>query len=154
MATELKPGVGRALFARVAAEGKARAPRALTALALAIERQAKINATGGTHRRGTPTPAVPGTGPAIISGTGRRAITHTTPVRFHYGWVCKVGMGTGFYPPYGKTPADKYMSILERGETRNGNAYPFLDPAFRFGVRFVAPVVYHQAYGTGWQHLI
>jgi hypothetical protein len=154
MATALKPGVGRALFARVAAEGKARGRLALTPLALAIERQAKINANGGSHKRGTPTPARPGSGPAIISGTGRRAITHTPVVRFPYGWLCRVGMGVGFYPPYGKTPANEYMSYLERAQTRNGTAYPFLEPAFLFGVRFVAPHLYHDAYGKGWTRLI
>lgn len=154
MATELNPGTLRAVFARVEGELIARGRMALEPLALVIERQAKINAANGSHRYGTPSPASPGLGPAIISGTLRRSITHSPITMVGAGWETKVGMGTGFFPPYGsrRTPSSKYAMYLETG-LRNGARYPFLEPAFRFAIRTAAPIIFSRAYGEGWTQL-
>jgi hypothetical protein len=32
--------------------------------------------------------------------------------------------------------------------------FPFLEPAFKFGVTAVAPVLFRQVYGTGWRRLV
>ena len=73
----MKPGAFTAVFEALAWQGETKGPRALTMLAGVIEKQAKINASAGAHRYGTPTPARPGTGPAVISGNLRRSLTHT-----------------------------------------------------------------------------
>lgn len=149
---ELHPGTFTAVFARVAAEGDAKSRIALEPLAVAVERQAKINASSGTHKRGTPTPARPGSGPAIISGTLRRSITHSPVTRIASGWETRVGTAVGFTPPYGKSPASRYGLALETG-LRNGATYPFLSTAFTFAVRIAAPAIYRAAYGTAWARL-
>lgn len=150
---ELKPGDFTAIFARLDEHGRTRGRIALEPIALAIERQAKINASVGAHKRNTPTPASPGTGPAVISGTLRRSITHSPILQTGTGWETKVGTAVGFAPPYGRTPANKYGLYLETG-LRNGATYPFLAPAYQFVIRTVAPVIYTAAYGTGWKHVL
>jgi hypothetical protein len=140
------------LFAEIERDGQVKARRVITQLALAIERQAKVNASTGAHRRGTPTPARPGTGPAVISGTLRRSLTHSPVVFNGAGWETKVGTAVGFTPPYGSTPSSKYGLYLETG-LRNGTTYPFLKPAVDFGVRTVAPQLYRAAFRPGWPHL-
>ncbi|MGW2861957.1 hypothetical protein [Streptomyces sp. NPDC001205] len=150
---ELRPGLFTAAFSRLSAEGVVRGRIALEPLALAIEKQAKINASVGAHSRGTPTPASPGTGPAVISGTLRRSITHSASVQSGTGWETRVGTGAGITPPYGRTPASRYGLALETG-LRNGAVYPFLGPAFTFAVRFAAPAIYRAAYGEGWKRVV
>lgn len=160
MPTEVRPGVFAAIFARVDAAGVTRARLALAPLAQAIERQAKINASNGAHRYGTPTPARPGEGPARISGNLARSITHSPITRTAEGWETKVGTAVGFHPPYPRrsrdggppkrTPANKYGYYLERTGLRNGARYPFLGPAARFGADIAAPTIFKAAYGTGW----
>jgi len=150
---ELKPGDFTAVFARLNEEGRVRGRIALEPVALAIERQAKINASVGAHKRGSRTPARPGTGPAVISGTLRRSITHSAFVQNGTGWETRVGTAVGFTPPYGRTPANLYGLYLETG-LRNGAVYPFLAPAYPFVIHIVAPQLYRAAYGTGWKHVI
>lgn len=153
MATELRPGVMAEVFSRLAVEGNTRSRFALEPLALAIEKQAKINASTGSHPYGTPTPAAPGTGPAVISGTLRRAITHT-PISFVAGgWETAVGTGVGAYPPYGgasRQPANSYGYMLEVTGLRDGSRYPFLLPAFRFAIGVPATLIYNEVYGRTW----
>jgi hypothetical protein len=146
---ELRPGIFRALFAEIAAEGQLKSHTVLSQLASAIERQAKVNASVGSHKRGTPTPARPGTGPAVISGTLRRSITHSPIVSYGAGWETKVGTGAGISPPYGRSPASVYGLALETG-LRNGATYPFLKPAYRFGITIVAPQLYMSVYRARW----
>ncbi|MEU8552323.1 hypothetical protein AB0C81_36055 [Streptomyces roseoverticillatus] len=146
---ELRPGVFSRLFAEVTSEGQAKTRRVLTQLALAVERQAKINASVGSHPRGTPTPASPGTGPAVVSGTLRRSITHTPVAPSGTGWETKVGTGVGFTPPYGRTPSSRYGLYLETG-LKNGATNPFLHPAYQFGITMVAPQLYLRAFRSGW----
>lgn len=153
MATELRPGVMTAVFARLAIEGNNRSRLALEPLALAVEKQAKINASSGSHPWGTPTPAVPGTGPAIISGTLRRAITHSPITAMADGWETRVGTGIGSFPPYGgagRQPANKYGYFLEVEGLRNGDKYPFLGPAFKFVMGVPAKLIYDEIYGRTW----
>lgn len=147
---ELRPGVFVRLFAEINAAQELKTRKVLQALALVTERQAKVNASVGAHRRGTPTPARPGTGPAVISGTLRRSITHTAVARVGTGWEVRVGTGVGFTPPYGKTPANQYGLILERTGLHNGATYPFLLPAAQFAMRVAAPALYRAAFGAGW----
>lgn len=149
---ELRPGVFTRLFAEIDRDAQLKSRTVLTRLALAIERQAKINASVGAHKRGTPTPARPGSGPAVISGTLRRSLTHSPVVFTGGGWETKVGTGAGISPPYGRTPASLYGLYLETG-LKNGATYPFLKPAFDFGVRIVAPQLYQQVYRPGWPHI-
>ena len=154
MASELHRGTFTKIFVQLDAETKLRARAALTELALVVEKQAKVNARNGAHQYGTPTPARPGTGPAVISGTLRRTITHT-PVKFLGGtFETKVGMGKGFYPRYpgvtSTTPSSKYAYYLETG-LRNGDKYPFLGPAFKFAIRIPAKIIYNEAFGTRWR---
>lgn len=152
MATELRPGVMTAVFSRLAVEGNTRSRVALEPLALLIEKQAKINASSGSHQYGTPTPASPGTGPAIISSTLRRSITHSPITAIAGGWETRVGTGIGSYPPYGgpnRQPANKYGYFLETG-LRNGATYPFLLPAFRFAMGVPAKLIYDEIYGRTW----
>ena len=153
MVPELRPGAFTRLFTEINVAAQAKSKAALTALALAAERQAKINASTGAHKRGTPTPARPGTGPAVVSGTLRRSLTHTTPVLHGTTWECRVGTAVGFTPPYGRSPANRYGLALETG-LRNGTAYPFLGPAVRFVRIHVAPQIYQAAYRTGWPRAV
>lgn len=128
---ELVPGVMRDLFARLAGQADAAGAAVLEPLAVAIERQAKINASVGQHRYGTKTPARPGAGPARISGTLVQSITYSHPERTAGGWECKVGTADGLYPPYNhRTPANRYGYYLEvSGAGRSRVKYPFLKPA-------------------------
>lgn len=152
MAVQVKPGVFEAVFAAIGEQAKSKGRLALEPLALAIERQAKINASAGSHKYGTPTPASPGSGPAVISGNLRRSITHSPITQIAPGhWQTKVGTAVGFYPGYGgtkRTPANKYGFYLEHG-LRNGAKYPFLVPAFRHVTTVGARVIYGRAYGPG-----
>jgi hypothetical protein len=152
----MKPGAFTAVFESLTRQAEAKGPRALTALANVIERQAKINASTGSHPYGTATPARPGTGPAVISGNLRRALTHS-PLRLVGPsiWETRVGTAVGFYPPYGKsrTPANKYGYYLERSP-RYGAPFPFLEPAFRYGVGTPARVIYESVYGErSWKRV-
>lgn len=140
------------LFAEIDKAAQAKSRRVLTQLALVVERQAKINASVGSHARGTPTPARPGTGPAVISGTLRRSISHSPVIFNGGGWETKVGTAIGFTPPRGKTPANLYGLYLETG-LKNGSTYPFLKPAFDFGVRVVAPQLYAAVFRPGWPRI-
>lgn len=155
MATELRSGVFTRLFAQLDAETKVRAKTGLTRLALVVEKQAKINVRAGSHRYGTPTPARPGTGPAVISGTLRRSITHTPVTWAAGGWETRVGLGVGFFPPYGtsRTASSKYGLYLETGLV-NGAKYPFLLPAFRFAVRVPAQLIWREVFGAGWRQIL
>lgn len=156
MATELRPGVMTAIFTRLAVEGNARTRVALEPLALAVEKQAKINASSGSHPWGTPTPAVSGTGPAIISGTLRRSITHSPVTAVAGGWETRVGMGVGSYPGYGRglIPANKYAYYLEVEGLRNGATFPFLEPAFKFVMVVPATLIYNEIYGATWARVL
>ena len=150
MPEELKPGVFAVAFGRLSADGVRATGKALTALAYVVEKQAKINVSTGSHRYGTPTPASPGAGPAVVSGNLRRSITHDR-VKYSAGtWETRVGPAMGFFPPYPlrgrgggaprRTSADKYGHYLETG-LRNGARYPWLKPAAEFASRTAAPVV-------------
>jgi hypothetical protein len=152
VATELRPGVFAKLVGELDAEAKIRAQKGLTSLALVVEKQAKINARVGSHKYRTPTPARPGTGPAVISGTLRRSITHTPVVMEAGALTTRVGMGAGFFPPYGssRTPSSKYALYLETG-LRNGTTYPFLRPAFKFAIGVPADLIWREVFGAGWR---
>lgn len=149
---ELRPGMFTRLFTEINRDAQLKSRTVITRLAQAIERQAKVNASAGAHKRGTPTPARPGAGPAVISGTLRRSLTHSPVLFTGGGWETKVGTGVGFTPSYGRTPANKYGFYLETG-LKNGATYPFLKPAFDFGVRIVAPQLYQAVFRPGWPHI-
>ncbi len=150
MATELEPGAFTVTFARLRDSGIRNAGKGLTALAYVVEKQAKINVSTGSHRYGTPTPASPGRGPAVVSGNLRRSITHDRVARTATGWETRVGPAAGFYPPYPRrsssggaprrTSADLYGKYLETG-LRNGATYPWLKPAAEFASRTAEPVI-------------
>jgi hypothetical protein len=90
----------------------------LTQAALAIERQAKLNANTGVHPRGQGHIKGTGPGPNVVTGTLRRSIT--TEVRYGFGsYVATVG------------PTVEYARAVELGNPRwkSGVRYPFLIPA-------------------------
>ncbi len=129
---ELEPGALRTILARIAEQGVQRAADGLEAVAEAIERQARANASNGEHAYGTPTPARPGEGPARISGTLVDSIGHNPVEWAAEGWATKVGPRKGSYPPYSarwKSRADsaQYGYYLETGD--HGITYPWLGPA-------------------------
>lgn len=154
MATEVRVGTFSKIMTEIETGTRVRCRVALLELAKVVEKQAKINARVGSHKYGTPTPARPGTGPAVISGNLRRSITHEPIIRSGDSYSIKVGTAVGFYPNYGagatRTPANKYGYYLETG-LRNGSKYPFLLPAFSFAIRVPAQLIYNQAFGTGWR---
>ena len=139
---EWRPGVIEGVLAKATVTAEQSSVRALTQLALAIERKAVENASQGSHPRGTPTPASRGGGPAVISGTLRRAITHT-PVEGNLATElsCMVGMAAGYSSPYSDTPASRYASYLEHVWD-----YPFLGPAFDFGVHTAGPLLFAESF--------
>jgi hypothetical protein len=99
----------------------------LTSLALAIERTAKLNSRNGAHRRGTKTPASPGSGPAVVSGDLNRSITHTA---IPMTGVLSTRVGPASTPhKNSNTTSGKIGEYLETG-LRNGSTYLFLGPAF------------------------
>ena len=153
----LKPGVPTAMFGKFNAQGELRGRIALAPLADAIKKQAKINASNGTHAWGTKTPARPGTGPAKISQTLYKSIDRTPVTREVFGWFCQVGMIPGNYPGYPggwRKSSSQYAYILEVVGCRNGSKYPFLYPAFQWGVTAQAMMIYTAKYGGGWARLI
>jgi hypothetical protein len=96
---------------------------ALTQAALALERQAKLNANTGTHPRGQG--HIPGTGPGPnkVTGTLQRSIS--TEVRYGFGsYVATVG------------PSVEYARAVELGSSRwkSGVRYPFLSTAVGYMV--------------------
>lgn len=99
--------------------------RFLTQGAAIIERQAKVNATGGRHRAGTPTPASHGTGPAIISGTLRRSIHSEVGIE-----VARIG------------PSVRYGRRVELEYN-----YPFMIPAAKFAAHIALPVLARKVFG-------
>lgn len=157
---QLRPGVFDEMFAEVAAEGVKRARTATTLMAQACERQAKINVSNGSHTVNTPTPAAEGTGPAVISGTLRRSITHMPTVALSSGWMALVGPAPGFHPPYQKVkrhykphpkpPADsaRYGYYLETGDW--GKVYPWLGPALKVIEITAGPVILREIFGAPW----
>ncbi|MEU0940098.1 hypothetical protein [Embleya sp. NPDC005971] len=151
MALPVRPGVFAGMFGKIIAQEKAASFLALSKLAAAVEKQAKINASNGAHKRGTPTTARPGEGPAVISGTLRRSITHTTPVPSGLGWECRVGTAVGAYPPYGRrSDSSTYGLALETG-LRNGAKYPFLGPAAKFVSGPPALIIFRSVYGAAFR---
>lgn len=106
----------------------------LTTLALAVEAKAKENASNGQHQRGTKTPASPGSGPAVITGDLRRAITHT-PVSVVGGFLeTRVGVASTPHSGPGSANSGQIGRYLEK-DGRGSSRYPFLGPAFDEVVR-------------------
>lgn len=154
----LKPGVPTAMFGKLDAEFQVRGRIALTGVADAIKRQAKINASNGKHAFGTPTPATPGLGPAIISRTLVGSIDRTIVTREVFGYLCQIGTAANHFPAYPvrrkEKASSKYGYILEVIGCRNGSKYPFLYSAAKFGFEIAAPAIYKEKYGDNWIRLI
>ncbi len=146
---ELTPGLMAAIFEKLGVQAEVAATAALTPLALMVERQAKINASNGEHSPRTPTPSTGDPeGPARVSGTLVRAITHTQPARTATGWEVLVGMATGLYPYYDRrTPANEYAYYLEvTGVGKDRKTYPFLEPALTFTTHVGVDIVFREAF--------
>jgi hypothetical protein len=97
---------------------------ALTQAALALERQAKLNANTGTHPRGQGHTPGTGPGPNKVTGTLQRSIS--TEVRYGFGsYVATVG------------PSVEYARSVELGSPRwkSGVRYPFLSTAVGYMVK-------------------
>lgn len=150
---ELRPGVFTAGFAKVDAEGLVKGRLGLEELAKAVEKRARANASKGRHARGTPTPARPGSGPAVITGTLKRSVDHSAIAKDASGWSTKVGPRTGMVPPGGSTTAaDRYGYFLETGLV-NGVKYPWLKPAAEFACRVNSVTIFTKMYGAGWKRI-
>jgi len=152
MPAELVPGAIAAVFARAAVLAQARTAAALTVTAAAVAHQAQVNASTGSHPYGTPTPAHPGTGPAIISKTLVNSVAFSLPVPRGLGWSCRVGPRVGMFPAYGgrrsTTPSSKYGGYLEHG-LKNRATYPWLRPAGHIGSH-AAVVAFTRAFALPW----
>lgn len=86
--------------------------------ALALEREAKLNANTGTHKRGEGHIQGTGPGPNVVTGTLRRSIT--TEIRYGFGsYIATVG------------PTVEYARAVELGSPKwkSGVRYPYLIPA-------------------------
>lgn len=97
---------------------------ALTQAALAVERQAKLNANTGTHARGKGHTPGTGPGPNKVTGTLQRSIN--TEVRYGFGsYIATVG------------PSVIYARAVELGSPRwkSGVRYPFLSTAVGYMVK-------------------
>lgn len=97
---------------------------ALTQAALAVERQAKLNANTGTHARGAGHTPGTGPGPNKVTGTLQRSIS--TEVRYGFGsYIATVG------------PSVEYARSVELGSPRwkSGVRYPFLSTAVGYLVK-------------------
>jgi hypothetical protein len=89
---------------------------AITVTGLAVERQAKINANTGTHKKGEPRSGGPG--PNVVTGNLRRSIT--TQSRYGFGtYIAEV------------SATMSYARHVELGgpNWKPGVKYPFLGPA-------------------------
>jgi hypothetical protein len=89
---------------------------AITVTGLAVERQAKINANTGTHKKGEPRSGGPG--PNVVTGNLRRSIT--TKSRYGFGtYIAEV------------SATMSYARHVELGgpNWKPGVKYPFLGPA-------------------------
>lgn len=145
---ELNAASLQTAIARLRSQGIRAARTGLMGVADAMVKQAKTNASNGSHAWGTPTPARPGNGPAVISGTLKNSITREAVIRNPAGWSTKVGLRPGRTPPYskGSTESSKYGLYLETG-LRNGATYPFLGPAAQMaGIQ--AHVMFAQAFAA------
>jgi len=83
---------------------------------LAVERQAKLNANTGTHKKGQPRSGGPG--PNVVTGNLRRSIN--TSVRYGFGtYIAIVGASM------------VYARAVEKGSPtwKSGVKYPYLEPA-------------------------
>jgi len=156
----LEPGVPTAMFAKFDANMVIANRIALSGVADAIVKQARINASNGSHAYGTPTPASAGTGPAKISGTLYKSIDRSSITREPFGWYCRVGMNAGFVPWYAASwtspkTSSQYARILEIEGCRNGATYPFLYSAAEFVFEIAAYSIYDRIYGSGrWARVI
>jgi len=151
VASEFNAASIRAALKRIDSQGIKAAQAGLIAMGEAVAKQARTNASNGSHAWGTPTPARPGEGPARISGTLAKSIIRTAVLRDAAGWSTQVGLKPGQFPSYGKgrTPSSKYGSYLETG-LKNGTTYPFLKPATQMAA-IQAAIVFGRAFAaTDW----
>jgi hypothetical protein len=143
---EIGPGLIGGILGGIGKDAMNRSQQMLTKLAITTETLAKKNASNGSHKRGTPTPARPGQGPAVISGTLRRSLTHE-PVKFSgIEWFTRVGTMAGLYAPYDhRTPSSLYGWYLEFV-----TGYPFLGPAAKQAFHSISSLS-REVFGAPWQ---
>ncbi|MFD1145979.1 hypothetical protein [Saccharothrix hoggarensis] len=159
MSVELTPARMRRLFDHLGATAVKRSEQTLVALADLVVNQARINASSGRHPYGTPTPARPGSGPAIISQTLVNSIVRTkVRVTGAAGQEILVGIAPNRYPVYNgrvhKVASSRYGLALETTVGGRRGLYPFLGPAARFVVTIPAVHVYRRILGAGdWLRL-
>ena len=129
--TEFSSQALQAVIHRLDRHGHEAMRRTVAAVAAAGEKQAKINASNGSHPRGTKTPASKGQGPAVITGNLRRNITHE-PVR---------QIGTVFESRIGVAGGAGYGKYVE------GLGYVFMKPAAEFLRQVVIPQIARTEFG-------
>lgn len=100
-----------------------------------MERVAKEHAgEGGRHKLGTPTPATPGSGPAVITGTLRRSIIVSDVSAYGlFGWTAKIGPTA----IYGRRVELEYD-------------YPYMTPAYE-EVKPMVGAIYARHWGEAWR---
>ncbi len=135
MAEHLSVAAMRRVTAAITERGQLGMREALTAVALAGERQAKINASVGAHRKGTKTPATRyETGPARISGNLVRSVTHEPVVQAGTVFTTKVGVAGS--APYGKwVEGEGYAFMLPTAKFLKGVVVPIAETAMRTAFR-------------------
>jgi hypothetical protein len=126
----IKSGVFAQLFTKIGAAANVAAPVMLEAIAKRCEEKAKDNLSRFSHPHGRPTNASPGGPPAKVSGTLHDAVIAETAHLEAAGWTVRVGVLPGRTPWYSQTEAAYYGELLETGETRDGQDWPWLQPAF------------------------
>jgi hypothetical protein len=124
---EWRPGVLEGLLKAIGTTGQASLRAGLFKIAAAIEAKAKAELSLTSHQFGTKSPAPSGGPPSLISGTGRRSITHQY-VKEGIETIMKVGTAANVYPRYnGRTPSSRYLYYQETDPEFD---HPFLEPSF------------------------
>lgn len=95
---EWRPGILEGLLAEIGTTGQESLRAGLYKIAAAIETKAKAELSKTSHPYGTPSPAPAGGPPSLVTGTGRRSITHEY-VREGIETIMKVGTAANVYRP-------------------------------------------------------
>lgn len=127
---ELTPGAIGRLLDGIEMRGEEGIKASLVAIAQQAERQAKINANTGSHRKGEPHTPGTGPGPNVVTGNLRRSITHTQPARDSQGWYVKVGVAAT--AAYGRYVEPRYPFLLPAAQSVKAKVVGLVKPQFKW----------------------
>lgn len=128
MAERIRAGALTGPLRRMQETALTRAEAGLRRQALGVQARAMVRVReGGQHRRGTPTPASRGRGPAVVTGDLGRAIAQSEVERM--GMTLRIRVGPAAVPHRGgRSTSGVIGEALETGG-RYGARYPFMGPA-------------------------